>query len=209
VFVEQNRLLMPEPIASKKGQVRLQQAIELLEKEEIVAVATESSFALCANGRSANAVGKLAQFKPDRASPVALAARDWDSASLIWQTGDPGLQQFCDRCWPGPVTVVAPAKKGVARGLLGEYGVGIRVPSSSTLIDVLAHIPLITATSANPPGYDPAYTFEELSHYFPDLRWYGVPDGNKLPSTVVAYTAGGVVLLRDGATPFSSLQCQS
>ncbi len=106
--------------------------------------------------------------------------------------------------WPGPLTLVLPARDGIPAALIGDDGgVGVRVsshPLARALADALGG-PL-TATSANlagePPAVEPAAARSALG----DKVKVFVEDGKLAggaPSTVVAIDRSGVRVLRPGA----------
>jgi L-threonylcarbamoyladenylate synthase len=113
--------------------------------------------------------------------------------------------------WPGPLTLVLPAKKGLSPLLCNPNGgVGVRVsshPVASALAKRLGH-PL-TATSANPSGAEPARTIAQAQAYFANrLRIFidaGELKGQK-GSTVVECHRDGYKVIREGEISAQELE---
>lgn len=116
-----------------------------------------------------------------------------------------------ERFWPGPLTLIFPARKGLSRWLTGGTAtVGVRVSSAPVATELCRRVDgPITATSANISGRDPAYSAEEVMAQFPDgldLILDGGSSGAGQPSTVVGQQDGTLRLLRQGCLAFTLLQ---
>ncbi|MGH7918202.1 MAG: L-threonylcarbamoyladenylate synthase, partial [Candidatus Binataceae bacterium] len=117
----------------------------------------------------------------------------------------PAARKLAAAFWPGPLTLVLPARAGLPSPLIGpEGGVGVRVSPHRTAIELAARLgrPL-TATSANLSGQPPAITIEQARGAFAQ-HVAAYLDGGELgasaPSTVVAFdSAGKWHVIRAGA----------
>jgi L-threonylcarbamoyladenylate synthase len=115
-----------------------------------------------------------------------------------------------DRFWPGPLTLVMAARRGLPAALINDAGrIGVRISSHSLairLVKELGHP--ITATSANPAGRPSARTQAEALAYFSG-KIEIVLDGGTLEgtkgSTVVEIIDEEWRLIRDGAIPSAEL----
>jgi len=114
----------------------------------------------------------------------------------------PAARRLAARFWPGPLTLVLPARERLPAPLTAGSGtIGVRVPGHPLAAALVAGLGRpVTAPSANPPGRGPAKRIDEARVYFGD----GVSvylDGGELPggaSTVAAVEEGGVRVLRPG-----------
>jgi L-threonylcarbamoyladenylate synthase len=112
-------------------------------------------------------------------------------------------QKLIRQFWPGPLTLVLPARKEIPKPLCNPSGgVGVRISSqaiATRLVNALGR-PL-TATSANPSGKEPARTVPEAKTYFGDQIEVFV-DGGKLTaktgSTVVEVMGDTIKIIRQG-----------
>jgi L-threonylcarbamoyladenylate synthase len=107
----------------------------------------------------------------------------------------PSARRLAARFWPGPLTLVLPARDDLPAPLgAGTGTIGVRVPGHPTARALAAALGRpVTAPSANPPGAEPAHTVDEARAYF-GARIGAYVDGGVLdgvPSTVVAIIGDG------------------
>jgi L-threonylcarbamoyladenylate synthase len=200
-------------VARKPSRVRtareaasaLADAIDALKSGGLVVYPTETFYGLGADPFSATALARLFAAKQREAGkPVGLIAADAASAFSAAREVPPVARMLADAFWPGPLTIVMPARAGTAAELLGaDGGVAVRVsphPVARALAAGLGH-PL-TATSANRSGEPPATTLAdsrtafgaEVSVYLEGGRLHAAA-----PSTVVSVVAAHWRVLRSGA----------
>jgi len=112
-------------------------------------------------------------------------------------------RRLAEAFWPGPLTLVLPARDEIAPELIGPDGVGVRVSPNPVARALSAGIVRpITATSANLSGAAPASTLEEArAGLGKKVKVY--LEGGKLtaqaPSTVIAVSGSGWKMVRVGA----------
>ena len=124
--------------------------------------------------------------------------------SLIAEDAAAPAEALAAAFWPGPLTIVARARGGVPRRLLGaSSGIGLRCssdPWASALLAAFARP--ITATSANPSGAAPAGDVAGARQYFADRVAYYLDGGSRsaqTPSSVVEFFRGAAYLRRSGS----------
>lgn len=189
---------------------RVRAVAEVLRGGGIVAYPTETFYGLGALARDASAVARLAGAKgrPD-GKPLPLVAADRAQAEEVAELDDAAVR-LAEAFWPGPLTLVLPARGGLPPEITAGTGtVGIRV-SGSEVARALARAAgaALVSTSANPAGGPPPMRAEDLE---PGLRARldtvldAGPTPGGLPSTVVAVERGAVRLLRPGAVPFGDV----
>ncbi len=183
------------------------QAVEALRRGGLVVYPTETLYALGADAASPAALRRLFAAKAREAGkPVALIVADPAMGFAIARSVPAAARRLAEAFWPGPLTLVMPAKAGLPAALAGaDGGVGVRV-SSHPIARALARRlgRPITATSANLAGRPPATTLEQARAAFNrKVKVYlegGVLGGSQ-PSTVVAFDREGIKVLRAGAIP--------
>lgn len=182
----------------------LADVVRLLNDGSVVAIPTESFFALAARIDRPEALIQLAELKRGRQQPIGLIAADTAAVEPLVADISRTARQLIDDYWPGPLTVVFQATLTLSDILTaGTDTIGIRVPADPLLQQLLRSTGPLTATSANRPGEPPAVTVEAVEAAFPDLPVWSIvkqaPGG--LPSTVV--DARGVTprVIRAGAVP--------
>jgi L-threonylcarbamoyladenylate synthase len=183
---------------------RLEDGIAALQAGELVVYPTETFYAIGADVFSSVALRRLFQVKgrePGR--PVGLIAADSAMALSVAREIPIDARRLADAFWPGPLTLVLPARDDVAPELAGADGVGVRVSPNPVARALSAGIGRpITATSANLSGEAPASTLAEArSGLGEKVKVY--LEGGKLtasvPSTVVAVNQSGWKMVRLGA----------
>jgi len=170
----------------------------------LVIAPTPSCYALVVDAHNAAAVARVARLK-GRApgNPIATMAADLDQVERLVARWPPGARELAEAHWPAELTLVLPARGGLAPELSAGTGtVGVRVPASKTLLLLAAATGgALTATSANRSGAPPCHAAADL-----DAALVAAADGvvegvcgRRLPSTVVSFRDGSPVVLRRGA----------
>jgi L-threonylcarbamoyladenylate synthase len=183
---------------------RLEDGIAALKAGELVVYPTETFYAIGADAFSPIALRRLFQVKrrePGR--PVGLIAADTAMAFSVAREIPTDARRLADEFWPGPLTLVLPARDDLAEELAGADGVGVRVSPNPVARALSAGIGRpITATSANLSGRAPASTLEDARAGLGEkVKVYF--EGGKLtasaPSSVVTINASGWKMVRVGA----------
>jgi L-threonylcarbamoyladenylate synthase len=183
---------------------RLEDGIVALQAGELVVYPTETFYAIGADAFSSIALRRLFELKErEPGRPVGLIAADTAMAVSVAREVPIDARRLADAFWPGPLTLVLPARDDVAPELTGPDGVGVRVSPNPVARALSAGIGRpITATSANLSGEAPASTLEEARAGLGEkVKVY--LEGGKLmasaPSTVVAVNTTGWKMVRLGA----------
>jgi len=183
---------------------RLEDGIAALQAGELVVYPTETFYALGADAFSSIALRRLFRVKaraPGR--PVGLIAADKAMAFSVACEVPVVARRLAEAFWPGPLTLVLPARDEIAPELIGPDGVGVRVSPNPVARALSAGIVRpITATSANLSGAAPASTLEEArAGLGKKVKVY--LEGGRLtaqaPSTVIAVSGSGWKMVRVGA----------
>lgn len=176
----------------------------------MLAVPTESSYALAADPRSVEGVESVFRFKSrsgDKPLPVVVGALE-HLAGLGIDIDDPGLQILAS-LWPAPLSVVLPIRQSLpASGASGSLAV--RIPDHPRLVELLTSLQSpLTATSANTSGEAPICAPVDLARSLEGWRALIVDDGllpGGAPSTIVALGPTGLEVLRVGRYPVAELR---
>lgn len=172
---------------------------------QVVCFPTETSYGLAVDVRSAAGLARLVALKGrDPSSPFGLIAADADLARALAAVWPATATELAERHWPGPLTLVVPAREDLPPEVVGPTGgVGVRVSSHPWALALAGAVgAAITATSANPSGGAPATTIGQAREYFAEEVAVYLDDGpspDVAASTVVDIGAGGAVtVLRRG-----------
>lgn len=190
-------------------------AAKLLNSGKTVAIPTETVYGLAADARSDNAVQKIfdAKGRPAENPLIIHLARPEDLPRFA-RAGNLAMS-LAGRFWPGPLTLVLPAKEnsGISRvATAGQRTVALRVPAHETARKILgAFGGPAAAPSANLSGHVSATA---ASHVLDDLggRIDAVVDGGScdagIESTILAVEADTIQLLRSGAISAEDIESE-
>lgn len=181
----------------------LARAVEVLCSGGIVAYPTDTVYGIAADPRSDMAIERVFSLKQrDPGTAVPLIASDTEQAMAAGEFG-PRELRLAEVFWPGPLSIVVPAKPILSRAALGTRdSIAVRVPAHAVARGLAAAFGFcITATSANPSGVAPAEAGDRVIEILPgvDLVLDAGRAPGGLPSTIVAFDDDGPVLVRAGA----------
>jgi L-threonylcarbamoyladenylate synthase len=183
----------------------LLKAAECLRQGGLLAFPTETYYGLGVDPFNSTALQRLFAVKQrPAAKPVLVLVENQTQVPLLAAQVPDALQELMNRFWPGPLTVVCPARPDLPDLLTGGTGtVGIRQSPEPTAARLLAAFGgPVTATSANCSGQPAAVTAAEVTRIFGsqiDL----IIDGGRTPggtgSTLIGCDAQGRLrCLREG-----------
>jgi L-threonylcarbamoyladenylate synthase len=208
----------PQPAASAQGTPGGLPAPALADQllhGAVVLMPTDTLPALAARPAFARRIWELKQRPLEK--PLILMGADLAQLEPVlgipWR---PEWLQLASQGWPGPLTLVLPARGSLVEHLHpGGRSIGLRIPACGLARELLRCSGVLATTSANPSGLPAARDGEESARFFPDLSLLGPlpwPAGSGLASTVVAWReaggrgaahqhpgAGGWQVLRQGA----------
>lgn len=181
-------------------------AVEALRAGRVVAYPTDTLYGLAVDPRDDGAVERLFALKGrDARVAVPLVASSLQQAMQAGELG-PREQRVAQAYWPGPLSIVVPARDSLARSALGGgRTVALRVPAHAVARQLAAQLGFcVTATSANATGQPPAATADAVAIALPgvDLLLDGGDAPGGAPSTIIAFDRDRPVLLRAGAIPW-------
>ena len=179
-------------------------AAELIQKGELVAIPTETVYGLGANGLDEEAVAKifLAKGRPQD-NPLILHICGAEQMELFCHHIPQSAYDLAQAFWPGPLTIVLPARDVVPRRTTGGLNtVAVRCPDNAVTREIirLSGVP-IAAPSANISGKPSTTTAEHVLHDH-DGKIAAIVDGGPcrvgVESTIVDLTEERPRLLRPG-----------
>lgn len=190
----------------------LRQAAHLLRQGGVVAFPTETYYGLAVDPWNTEAVERLYRVKQrSRQLPVLVLIAGLEQLPQVAIALPRAYQSLIARFWPGPLTVVCPARSELSALLTGGTGtIGVRQSPHPVASQLLAAFggPL-TATSANLSGAPAAITAAQVASLLPagvDL----ILDGGDTPggsgSTLVGLREATLYCLREGKIPFAQIQ---
>jgi L-threonylcarbamoyladenylate synthase len=127
-------------------------AIELLQRGEVVAIPTETVYGLAADASNEQAIAKIYATKQRPANNPLIVHIASASQVTEWASEFPPLaQKLAQAFWPGPLTLVLPARAEVSATVRAdEPTVALRVPAHPVALALLNDSGLgLAAPSAN------------------------------------------------------------
>ncbi len=192
--------------------VSIEEAVDFLKRDKVVAIPTETVYGLAANAFSETAVSQVFKTKGRPSyNPLIVHIADYERLTDLVSSFPENAKILADKFWPGPLTLLLPKRDSVSDQITaGKPTVAIRMPSHPIAQDLLKKIdfPLV-APSANRFKHisptKPSHVFDSLGAEVPII------DGGEcklgLESTIVGFEDHGrPVVYRQGTISLESLQ---
>lgn len=179
-------------------------AVEIILKGGVVAFPTETYYGLAVDPENESALRKLYRLKQRESEKAVLVLIENSNTigSLVSDVPDE-YRPLMAKYWPGPLTLIFPARKTLSPLLTGHSDtVGVRVsphPVAAALVKAMGRP--ITATSANISGNNPAISAVDVKSIFSNRIDYVVDGGETtggLCSTLVGLKEGMLTVFREG-----------
>ena len=187
-------------------------AKEYLEKDELVAIPTETVYGLAANALNPIAVAKIFEVKERPTfDPLIVHTHSMDKVYDFVTNIHPTLLKLAETFWPGPLTLLLP-KKIIIPNLVtsGLDRVGVRIPNHPLTLKLLAQLNFpLAAPSANPFGYISPTTAKHVENQLGTKIPYILDGGNcavGLESTIVGEENGEVIIYRLGGLSINEIE---
>jgi L-threonylcarbamoyladenylate synthase len=178
-------------------------ALQVIGAGGVVLIPTETFYGLAADPRSAAGVARVYALKGrPRVLALPVLCADWEQVEELVAVEE-RLRARLELVWPGPTTVVLPARARLACAPADTLAV--RIPGLEVLRRLLAVTGPLTGTSANRHGRAPARRAASALaalHGEPDLTLDGGTTPGGSPSTLVDLTVEPARVLRGGPQPW-------
>ena len=198
--------ILPETIAL---------AAEILSEGGLVAIPTETVYGLAADAANPEAVARLYEAKGrPRFNPLIAHVSSWEMAEREAEFS-PLARTCAEAFWPGPLTLVLPARSGGRVSDLARAGLetlAVRWPkhrAAAALIEVSGR-PLV-APSANRSGHVSPTRAEHVAEDLGErisLILDGGPCDVGMESTILGFQDGEPVLLRPGGVATETISAR-
>lgn len=178
---------------------------KLQTKSFVMAIPTDTVYALCCNANDDMAIEKIYNIKKrDKNKPISLFVKNKNEIyKYIDCEINDKISELLDKYWPGQLTVIFKKKKNIFDNLTSKKDtIGIRVPNDKTLLSILNNIDFpLAQTSCNLSGEKEITTAKEIYnklHNSIDM----IIDEKKIastnPSTIISISNQGINILRQG-----------
>ncbi|HEX6508859.1 MAG TPA: L-threonylcarbamoyladenylate synthase [Chloroflexota bacterium] len=204
---------LPTPILDGRRPDAIVEIVRLIRGGGVAAIATDTGYALSASLFHPEAVDRVFAMKqrdPRARLPVLVGTAA--DLPLVARDISASAWHLIEHYWPGPLTLVLPAKAAVPRPVTGgRETVGVRVPGGKSCLQVLESLgEPVTGTSANISGRPGARTASEVLDQLSGAVDAVLEDDNavifRAPSTVIEIADRGIEVHRVGALDAESLR---
>lgn len=192
--------------AERPEAAAIEAAAATLRAGGLVAFPTETFYGLGAAVSRPDAVERVFAAKGRPAAMPLLVLVDSEAMAAAIADVPPAARPLMGRHWPGPLTLVMPARAHLAAAVTAGTGtVGVRLPAHAVARALVTAVgEPVTAPSANVTGAPPVTTAAEVLAAFDgaiDMVLDGGPTPGGPPSTVLDVTVVPPRVLRAGAVP--------
>ena len=190
----------------------LDQIVEVLRKNGVIAIPTGTSWAFCVDPASKKARTRMVRLKPSHGTDTrfSLICRDISMATSITLI-DGRAFRLLNRLWPGPYTILLPSQHSLHRQLRTKRAVvGVRIPVAPlamVIIEAFGGPLLVSSVPKDAHGALPTMGYEVFERFgrVVDLV---VDLGDVMPgdpTTVIDCTMSTPEVIRVGAGDVSRL----
>ncbi len=195
--------------------MEIEHAVLVLKKGGIIIFPTETLYGIGAIALFDSAVSKVFKLKKrplDKTVPVIIG--EITQLSMLTDTGkDFPLDLIEKKMWPGPLSILFPARENLPKGIVSKDGfVCVRLTSNKTArkLCIRSGYPLV-ATSANISGTSAPASLEDIDKRLLELCDFVVksgekPEGKKASTIIKFLDKKRIKILRQGAYSFEKLK---
>jgi L-threonylcarbamoyladenylate synthase len=203
------------------------EAVRILQSGGLILMATDTLPGFHCRADDSQAVARIAAIKGrGEGKPLLVLAGSIEQAGYVTGPLDDRQGALTKACWPGPFSIILPARAGLAREVTaGSRTVAVRVPGLEFVRQLVldAGFPVVS-TSANLAGEAPALELtaagERFGHLVDGILDPGLQrvkseavsaDSGRLsgPSALVDATVWPPAVLRDGPAPLPAMDPRS
>lgn len=190
----------------------LNMAMAALEKEEPIAIPTETVYGLAANAYSEKAIKKVFHLKNRPLNnPLIVHIKSISFLPEVAQDIPPAAFQLAEKFWPGPLTLLVRKNQRITDFITaGKDTVAVRVPNHPITLELLHQLnfPLV-APSANPFSFISPTKADHVFNYFKDelpIILEGGECEKGIESTIIGFENNQAILYRLGAISIEEIE---
>ncbi len=187
----------------KVEEVKIKEIIEFLQGDGIIIYPTETLYGIGVKFDNEKLLKKIFEIKKRPLEKVFPLIVNLKNINMVVSYLPPLAESLIKQYWPGPLTLLLPAKLDLSAEIVLNNKVAVRMPGESFALDLIQASPFpITATSANISGMPPAKDVAKVIEYFQHSKDnILLINGGKLkgvPSTILDVTTKPPKILRQG-----------
>jgi L-threonylcarbamoyladenylate synthase len=196
----------------KPDESSIERAITILKKGGLVALPTDTFYALCADASNLKAYNRIFEIKKRTRNKSIILFADGLSMILNYVIDCNDIVLKLSKAFlPGKLTIVFKSSSKTPRYLVSNEGkIAFRIPDSIICSKIIKELGTpITGTSVNFSGMKPSSSANDVVDYFDkgiDLIIDGGDCGDKKESTIIDVTKKPPEILRIGAISKEEIQ---
>lgn len=190
----------------------ISKAVEILNREELVAIPTETVYGLAGNIYSEKAVKAIFEMKKRPFfNPLIVHIHSINQLEDLVKELPEKARILAKEFWPGSLTLVL-KKKNTVPDLItaGKDSVALRIPDHPITLELLRSLEFpLAAPSANPFGSISPTTAVHVAEYFQNVLPLVLEGGacrNGIESTIIGFENGEPILYRLGSIPLEAIE---
>ena len=190
----------------------ISKAIELLNKEDVVAIPTETVYGLAGNIYSEKAIRKIFQVKQRPLfNPLIVHIPSIDHLEKIVREFPVKAQKLAEAFWPGSLTLILPKRLNIPEIVTGgKDTVGVRIPNHPVTLSLLKQLSFpLAAPSANPYNRISPTSSDHVKAYFENTLSMVLEGGeckNGIESTIIGFENNEAILYRLGGISVEDIE---
>ena len=190
----------------------ISKAIELLNKEDVVAIPTETVYGLAGNIYSEKAIRKIFEVKQRPLfNPLIVHIPSIDHLKKIVREFPVKAQKLAEAFWPGSLTLILPKRLNIPEIVTGgKDTVGVRIPNHPVTLSLLKQLSFpLAAPSANPYNRISPTSSDHVKAYFENTLSMVLEGGeckNGIESTIIGFENNEAILYRLGGISVEDIE---
>ena len=187
-------------------------AAEILSRNELVAIPTETVYGLAANIYSDTAIKKIFELKKRPFfNPLIVHIHSMEQVMQLAVDFPEKAQQLAKAFWPGSLTLILKKQAAIPDLITaGSDTVGIRMPHHDLTLKLLKSLPFpVAAPSANPFTHISPTTAQHVKNYFGGALEMVLDGGdckNGIESTIIGFENKEAVVYRLGSISLEDIR---
>ncbi|WP_019037002.1 L-threonylcarbamoyladenylate synthase [Psychroflexus tropicus] len=190
----------------------IEPAVQVLNKNDLVAIPTETVYGLAGNALSEIAVSKIFELKKRPLyNPLIVHIKSLEYLPQITRNIPSKAYKLAEDFWPGPLTLVLEKSPEISDLVTsGKSTLAVRVPNHPLSLALLKQLDYpLAAPSANPFGSISPTSAAHVDHYFHDNLQIILDGGDcqrGIESTIIGFKQDTPVVYRLGSLPLDDIQ---
>ena len=180
---------------------------EYLDKDNIIALPTDTVYGLAVKLSSNIATKKLQDLKERENKPFVLMVSNNDDIKNYCEVSN-YTQNIIDKFLPGELTLVLPKNKTFNNEYFDKLQtIGIRIPNNKFMLELLNVSGPLLVTSANLKGKEPCLNINDVINKLKEVDIIVKGEvSSEIPSTVISTINNEIKILREGKITLKELE---